>query len=74
MRITVTNGSGKDLPLFFSDVDYTLGDKHDASVAYFHAHYRRENPTKLQHDFETLPKVVGKGHFLGSSLGVQARD
>jgi hypothetical protein len=72
MRIAVTNESGKDLQLFFYDVDYTLGDKHDASVPYFHAHYRRENPTKLQHDFEILPKVVGKGRFLGASLGVQA--
>ena len=72
MKIVVTNESGKDLAFFFYDVDYTLGDKHDASVLYFHAHYRRENPTEMQKDFEILPRILGKGRFLGASLGVQA--
>jgi hypothetical protein len=72
MRIVVTNESGKDLAFFFYDVDYTLGDKHDASVLYFHAYYRREDPTRLQEDFEILPRVRGKGRFLGANLGVQA--
>ena len=44
MKIVVTNESGKDLDLFFYDVDYTLGDKHDSGVLYFHAHFRRQNP------------------------------
>lgn len=70
-RIVVTNESGKDFALFFYEVDYTLGDKHDASVLYFHAHYRRENPTKLQQDFKILPKVQGKGRFLDANRGVQ---
>jgi hypothetical protein len=56
----------------FYDVNYTLGDNHNANDLYFHAHYRRENPTKLQHDFEILPKVSGKGRFLGANLCVQA--
>jgi len=72
MKIVVTNESGKDLALFFYDVDYTLGDKHDASVLYFHAHYRSENPTRLQQDFEILPRVVGKGRYVGATLCVQA--
>lgn len=72
MKILVTNESGKDLQLLFYDVEYTLGDKHDENDLYFHAHFRRENPTRLQRDFEILPEVLGKGRFLGSSLGVQA--
>src|SRR5260370_617446 len=64
MKIVVTNESGKDLALFFYDVDYTLGGKHDASVLYFHAHYRREDPTKLQRAFKILPRLLGKGRFL----------
>lgn len=72
MKILVTNESGKDLQLLFYDVEYTLGDKHQENDLYFHAHFRRENPTKLQRDFEILPEVLGKGRFLGSSLGVQA--
>jgi len=36
------------------------------------AHFRRENPTTLRRDFEILPRVEGKGRFLGCSLGVIA--
>jgi hypothetical protein len=72
MKILVKNESGKDLELLFYDVDYTLGEKHDETDLYFHAHFQRENPTKLRNDFEILPEVLGKGRFLGTSLGVQA--
>ncbi len=72
MKIVLTNESGRDLQLLFYDVDYTLGGRHDASDLYFHAHYRRENPTKLQQDFEILPRVSGKGRYLGATFGVQA--
>src|SRR4029079_5990915 len=37
-----------------------------------HAHFRRENPTTLQQDYELLPLVRGKGRFLGVNVGVQA--
>jgi hypothetical protein len=72
MKIVLTNESGKDLPLLFYDVDYTLGDKHDDRDLYFHAHFRRENPTTLQRDFEVLPLISGKGRFLGATICVQA--
>ena len=38
---------------------------------YFHAHFRRENPTEMQKDFEILPRTMGKGRFLGANLGMQ---
>jgi Protein of unknown function (DUF2961) len=72
MKIVVTNESGKDLPLFYYDVEYTLGDKHDKDDLYFHAHFQHQDPTVLQKDFEILPEVAGKGRYLGSSLGVEA--
>ena len=72
MKIVLTNESGKDLPQLYYDVDYTLGDKHGADALYFHAYYHRENPTRLQHDFEILPHVSGRGRYLGATLGVQA--
>jgi len=74
MRITVTNESGKDLAALYYDVDYTLGDRHGPEVLYFHAHYRRENPTRLQQDYEILPRVEGRGRFLGANLGVIANQ
>ncbi|HMD84188.1 MAG TPA: glycoside hydrolase family 172 protein [Terriglobia bacterium] len=72
MKIVLSNESGKDLQLLFYDVDYTLGDDHGPEDLYFHAYFRRENPTSLQRDFEILPQVHGKGRFLGTSLCVLA--
>ncbi len=71
-RITATNESPSNLRMFFYDVNLTLGDHHAPGVGYFHAHYRRENPTVLRRDFEILPKVEGKGRFLGCCLGAIA--
>src|SRR5919112_1081117 len=70
MRIVMTNESGRDLPELFYDVDYTLGDRHPASTLYFHAHWRRENPTTVKRDYEILPKVSGRGRYLGTNVGV----
>jgi hypothetical protein len=70
MRIVMRNESGRDLPELFYDVNYTLGDRHPASTLYFHAHWRRENPTTLQRDYEILPKVSGRGRYLGTNIGV----
>lgn len=71
-RITVTNDSPGTVNMFWYHVDYTLGDNHGADVGYFHAHYRRENPTKLRTDFEILPQLEGRGRFLGCNMGVIA--
>ena len=70
MKIVLTNESRADLAPLFYEVDYTLGDRHPANTLYFHAHYRRENPTRLQHDYELLPRVAGKGRYLGANIGV----
>ena len=70
MKIVVVNESKDDLGELFYDVDYTLGDKHPANMLYFHAHWRRENPTVIQKDYEILPKLTGKGRFLGTNIGV----
>ena len=70
MRIVMTNESGVDLPELFYDVNYTLGDRHPAAMLYFHAHWRRENPTRLQRDYEILPRVAGRGRYLGTNVGV----
>ncbi|MFO7958627.1 MAG: glycoside hydrolase family 172 protein [Candidatus Brocadiia bacterium] len=71
MRMVVTNESGRDLGSFFYDVDYTVGDD-NADALYLHAHWRRENPTTMQEDYEILPRVEGKGRFLGTNIGVIA--
>jgi len=70
MKIVATNECNKDLSMFFYDVDYTLGDEFDEDTLYFHAHWRRENPTTIQQDYELLPRVTGKGRYLGVNIGV----
>ena len=69
-KIVVTNETGKDLPGFYYDVDYTIGDVHKPGTLYFHAHWRRGNPTTLLRDYEILPHVRGRGRFLGVNVGV----
>ena len=71
MRIVLINESGRDQPQVYYDVNYTLGDALPADALYFHAHFRRENPTKLQRDYEILPQVAGKGRYLGTNVGVR---
>lgn len=68
-RIVVTNESEVDIAMLFYDVNYTLGDE-IAEPSYFHAHWRREAPTTLGRDFEILPKVNGRGRYLGATFSV----
>jgi hypothetical protein len=70
MKIVVTNESHSDLKMLYYDVDYTLGDQHGADTLYFHAYFRRENPTTLQNDYEVLPHIKGMGRYLGANFGV----
>lgn len=69
-RVTVTNESPDDQPSFWYHIDYTLGDRHGKDTGYFHAWYHRENPTTLRRDFTILPRVRGRGRFLGCTLGL----
>jgi len=70
MKIVMTNESKTNLDELFYDVNYTLGDEHSANMLYFHAYYRRENPTTLQKDYEILPPITGRGRYLGANIGV----
>ena len=70
MRIVMVNESGRDLPELFYDVSYTLGDRHAPEAMYFHAHWRRERPTRLQQDYEILPRIGGRGRYLGANVGI----
>lgn len=70
MKIVFTNETGENLDELFYDVDYTIGDKHPANTLYFHAFYRREPATVLQRDYEILPRVAGRGRYLGANIGV----
>lgn len=68
-RVVVVNESQNNHRLFY-DINFSSYDELDEDALYFHASWRRENPTKLGEDFAILPKVTGKGKFLGASIGV----
>jgi hypothetical protein len=70
-RITIENQAPVDCPALYYEVNCTIGDPLPDPLAYFHARYRRENPTKPKQDFEILPLVEGKGRFLGCNVGVR---
>jgi hypothetical protein len=68
-KIVVSSQSTKPVSLFY-DINVTLGDPLGSDCHYFHAVWRRENPTRLGKDFEIFPKVQGTGRFLGSNIGL----
>jgi len=70
-RVTIENQSPKECEAFAFDLNYTTGDRLLDEVAYFHARYRRENPTSIKRDFEILPRVSGKGRYLGANIGIR---
>lgn len=69
-KIQIKNESQKDAWIYY-EIDTTLGDKHGDNMLYFHSYWRRENYTKLRQDMTILPKIEGKGKFIGSNIGVR---
>ena len=70
MKVVLTNESGVDLRQIYYTIEYTIGDKFGPDMLYFHSCWHRENPTTLRKDYELLPRVTGKGRFLGVNAGV----
>lgn len=69
-RIVLTNESAKDLAHVFYDIDYTLGEPGPGEALYFHAYWHRQRPTALGESFRILPRVTGRGRYLGAAIGV----
>ncbi len=68
-KVQLTNTSDNHLRLLFYDINFVLTE-HDEDMLYFHASWHREQENELGVDFEILPKVQGKGRFLGSHIGI----
>ena len=71
MKVQVRNESGCRVQYFYYDVDFTLGDVWNENTMYFHSFFNRKNPTVMRQDFELLPRLAGKGRFLGVNLGIR---
>jgi hypothetical protein len=64
-RITMENIAAERMTLFYQ-VDYTLTTIPE-DAAYFHAQFRRSNPTKGGL-FTMIDEVKGKGHYVGTYM------
>jgi hypothetical protein len=69
-RILLVNESDEDNGVYY-EFDCTLGDRHDENMLHLHSYWRRENTTQLRRDMTILPRVEGRGRFLGCHLGVR---
>lgn len=69
-RIAVTNESAKQVNLIFYDVNYRALPRQPEDALYFHAWWSRDRATKLGRDFRILPRIQGRGRFLGASVTV----
>ena len=69
-KIVLVNEGPETAKLFF-DVDF-VQQPVDASALYFHAFWNRQLTAKLGTDYEPLPRVSGKGRFLGISVALNA--
>lgn len=68
-KILLTNESSREVTLFY-DVNFQQVKAHDADVLYFHAFWSRNAKPELGKDFDIMPKVSGKGRYLGMNMGV----
>jgi hypothetical protein len=68
-RIVLTNENAKPVNIFY-DVDYRALPAQPADALYFHASWIRDRATRPGQDFRILPRIQGKGRFLGTSVTV----
>ncbi|HEX4485168.1 MAG TPA: glycoside hydrolase family 172 protein [Terriglobales bacterium] len=66
-KVTVTNDSDKELPLFTYQIDYRLSAV-PADAAYFHAQWRRATVNPSDPVYTILDAVKGEGRYVGTFL------
>jgi hypothetical protein len=71
-KVVITNESEVDINELFFDIDFIRLDKMEEGALYFHAFWTRQRTSELGADFEFLPKIEGKGRFIGVNMGVNA--
>ena len=73
-KITLENQHAGDIPGFFYQVDAVLTDSIPENAARFHAQWRREKITQLKRDYVLLDNIRGRGHYIGTYLGISALE
>ena len=67
-KVLLINEGTERVKLFY-DIDFLL-HKLPLNTLYFHAYWNRQQSGQLGDDYILLPKVEGKGRFLGISVGL----
>jgi hypothetical protein len=68
--VQITNESENDLDMIFFDIDFQRLNEWDDNYLYFHSYWHRDTATTLAGDFEILPRLTGRGRFIGTNIGV----
>lgn len=69
-KIVIINESKTQFCKLFYDVDFIRTKQPPATTLYFHAIWNRQQTKQLGDDIVLLPKVNGKGRFLGISAAL----
>lgn len=68
-KIEIVNETDKFI-MFFYKINMVKVPKLQDDALYFHAYWNRDTATLKGVDYTILPKVEGRGRFLGSNIGV----
>ena len=71
-RVVVTNDGPQDLNMLFYDINFVKLNNWNDNNLYFHCYWNRDTATTPGVDYTILPRVQGKGRFLGVNFGVMA--
>jgi len=70
-RVVLTNESRDQTAQFFFDIDFLTVEAQEDDVLYFHAYWTRQQSSEVGSDFVYLPRIEGRGRYLGVNFGVQ---
>ena len=69
-KLVVTNEGSTDLNMLFYDINFVQIKEWNDENLYFHCFWNRDTATTPGIDYTILPKIEGKGRFLGVNFGV----
>ncbi|WP_422351058.1 glycoside hydrolase family 172 protein [Flagellimonas sp.] len=72
-RIEIVNESDAFL-MFYYKVNMVKMPKLDKDAMYFHAYWNRDTATTKGVDYTILPKIEGKGRYMGTNIGVVGNE
>lgn len=70
-RVVIYNDSDTRLAHIYYNVNFEQWDHPPTDVGYLHVYWHRASPA-LGRDFVILPRVHGRGAFIGANIGVNA--